>query len=312
MLPSRLLPTRASLRSAIAWRASSSSPSPPPLPALKTLALSQPLPASSPSYAHVWEVRLNRASAGNALSSSMFDELHAVFAALGARSHPCRAVLLTAEGKNFCFGLDLVEHAPLLSLSGADPARAGFAMREMIDRYQRSVGAVAACLKPVVAAVSGACVGGGVDLVAACDVRVASADAWFKVAEAEVGLAADLGALQRLPRALGESLARELALTARRMPADEAARAGWLSPAVAADAAALREQALALVTRMAVLSPVAVQGTKAILNFSAGRTVEDGLAFAAAHNAGALQTGDIAAAARALMKGGPLPPFKDL
>jgi len=298
---------------AVAAAAAASPPPPPPPPALTALSLHQPLPASSPAHAHVWEVRLARPRAGNALSCAMFGEIQAVFAHLGARAHPARAVLLSGEGPHFCAGLDLREHAPLLRpAAGADPARAAAALREMIVHYQRCVGAVAACGKPVIAAVHGACVGGGVDLVAAADVRLASGEAWFQVAEVAVGLAADLGSLQRLPRALGASLARELALTARRMGADEAARAGFVSSAVPADAAALREHALSLAARMAALSPVAVQGTKAIMNFSQGRTVEDGLAFAAAHNAGALQTRDIAAAAGAAMQGLPPALFRDL
>jgi enoyl-CoA hydratase/carnithine racemase len=159
------------------------------------------------------------------------------------------------------------------------------------------------CLKPVIAAVHGGCIGGGVDLVAAADIRVASACAYFAVAEAQLGLAADLGTLQRLPTIMGsDSLAREMALTARRVAADEALRAGLLS-AVLVDAQALLAHAHALAARIAALSPVAVQGTKLCMNFSRGRPAGDGLAFTAAHNAAMLQTSDIAAAAGAAFGG---------
>lgn len=286
----------------------------PPLPAsLNTLKVLQPLPIDHAAHAYVWEVRLSRPKSGNAMTSALFSELHAVFLALGTHSHSSRAILLTGDGANFSFGLDLVEHAPLFSVrSGGDAARRGLVLRNTIEAYQRSVGAVAACAKPVIALVHGACVGGGVDLICAADVRLASACAWFKVAEVEVGLAADLGSLQRLPRALGSaSLARELALTARRMPADEARNSGFLSH-VDADAAAARVRALDMAARMASLSPVAVQGTKAIMTFSEGRPVVDGLAYAALHNQCALQTADIGDAAVSVMKGLPQPTFPNL
>jgi enoyl-CoA hydratase/carnithine racemase len=156
----------------------------------------------------------------------------------------------------------------------------------------------------VIACIHGACVGGGVDLVCAADVRFASADATFVVKEVEVGLAADLGTLQRLPRLVGnDSLVRELAFTARPWPAEEAARHGFVS-AVLPDRDAMRARAMATAQRIAALSPVAVSGTKAQLNYSRGRPVADGLAFAAAWNSGMLQTGDIAVSAARLMGGG--------
>ena len=297
-----LLPrARCYATSSARWSASAAAA--PTLPAFTTLTVS-PLPQQP----LVFEVVLSRPAAANAMTSGMFSELEAAFTALGARAHPCRAIVLRGAGKMFSAGLDLVEHAPLLAGGGGgggggDPARRAWLLRDTITAYQRSVNAVEACLKPVIAAVHGGCIGGGVDLVAAADIRVASGCAYFAVAEAQLGLAADLGSLQRLPAIMGsDSLAREMALTARRVAADEALRAGLLS-AVLVDAQALLVHAHALAARIAALSPVAVQGTKLCMNFSRGRPAGDGLAFTAAHNAAMLQTSDIAAAAGAAFGG---------
>lgn len=274
-------------------------------PPYTTLAVSEAAP-------HVLEVRLNLPSKSNAMSRAMWAELGAAFGRLTTEGGCAdwRAVLLTGEGRNFTSGLDLADHAALMlppaagGGGGVDPARRAWSLHRLITSYQAAVSSLERCPVPVIACIHGACVGGGVDLVCAADVRFASADAVFVVKEVEVGLAADLGTLQRFPRLVGnDSLARELAFTARPWPAEEAARHGFVS-AVLPDREAMRSRALATAQRIAALSPVAVAGTKAQLNYSRGRPVADGLAFAAAWNGGALQTGDVAVSAARLMGGG--------
>ena len=180
---------------------------------------------------NVVEVRLSRPDKSNAFSQAMWSELRSVFQLLALVEDPCRAIVLTGAGKNFTAGLDLQDHVSLLSPSAdSDPARRAWALREMIRAYQDTITAVELCPKPVIAAVHGACVGAGVDLVSAADIRLASSDAWFSVKEVDIGLAADVGTLQRLPRVVGNgSIVRELALTGRRWPAEEAAGHGFLS-----------------------------------------------------------------------------------
>ena len=133
---------------------------------------------------YVVEVRLNRPEKSNAFSQAMWAELRAAFQHLARVDDPCRAVVLSGAGRNFTAGLDLQDHVSLLAPQpGGDPARRAFALREMIRAYQETITAVEHCPKPVIAAVHGACVGAGVDLISAADIRLASADAWFSIKE---------------------------------------------------------------------------------------------------------------------------------
>lgn len=172
----------------------------------------------------------------------------------------------------------------------------------------------------MIAAVHGACVGAGVDMICAADIRYAASNAYFCVKEVEIGLAADVGTLQRLPKVIGnESLARELAFTARNMGADEAARVGlvryvqcapspctpptppFLCSAVLNSPEETLATAVSTASRIAAMSPVAIQGTKAALNHSREHGIEQGLKFQVAWNGAMLQTHDIPAAAQAMM-----------
>jgi enoyl-CoA hydratase/carnithine racemase len=257
--------------------------------------------------AHVLEVALHRPAVLNAMSSTMFSELRSTFEGLPCTHPALRCVLLTGgeESRAFTSGLDLADHAHLLTppppAPGAppppDPARQAFRLRGLLQHYQAAISAVAATRAPVIAAIHGACLGGGVDLACAADIRLAAEGALLRVAEARLGLCADLGTLQRLPALVGSaSWAREVCLTARDIPAAEALAVGLLSGgALYADAGALRAGALAMAARIAALSPVAVLGTKANLAFAGAHGVEAGLAFQAAWSSASLMTGDIAA-----------------
>jgi delta(3,5)-delta(2,4)-dienoyl-CoA isomerase len=153
---------------------------------------------------------------------------------------------------------------------------------------------VAACSKPVVAAVHGFCYGLGVDVSSACDVRLCASDARFSVREVDIGLAADIGTLTRLPRCVGSaSWVKEVCLSAREWGAEEAARVGFVSRAVAGGRAGVLAEAVAVAELIASKSPVAVWGTKEILDWSAERGTEDGLRYTAIWNAAMLQTEDV-------------------
>jgi enoyl-CoA hydratase len=166
---------------------------------------------------------------------------------------------------------------------------------------QDSVTAVEHCAKPVIAAVHGYCIGGGVDLIAACDIRLASADAIFSVREAKVAIVADLGSLQRLPRIINAGHLAELAFTGKDINADRAREIGLIND-VAPDQPALYKVAHDLALEIAANSPIAVQGTKAVLAANDGRTVAEGLEYVATWNAGHLASDDLVEAMTAFME----------
>jgi enoyl-CoA hydratase len=238
------------------------------------------------------EVVLARPDQGNALSAQVFAGLEAAFDALD-REAEVRAIVLRAEGRAFTYGLDLaaapVDFAPVLT-EGLAGER--LALRQLIRDLQRQAGAPARCRQPVVAAVQGWCIGGGLDLVAACDLRLCSADARFSLREARVGMVADLGSLQRLPRIIGDAATRELAFTAKDIDATRALGLGLVSqvlPTPEELVAAARREAEAI----AALSPVVTQGIKHVLAQGDGQTIEQGLAYVATWNSAFLQSEDL-------------------
>lgn len=241
---------------------------------------------------HVAELVLSRPEVGNAMNLALFQELERAFRELGA-DEGVRVVLLRAEGKAFSYGLDLmaapVDFGPVIQ-EGLAGER--LALRQLVLDLQRQCGAPAACPKPVIAAVHGWCIGGGLDLVAACDLRLCSADARFSLREARVAMVADLGSLQRLPRIIGDAATRELAFTAKDIDAKRALQLGLVSQ-VHEDRDALLEAARAEADAIAKLSPVVTRGVKQVLAFQDGHSVAEGLEYVANWNAAFLQSEDL-------------------
>jgi enoyl-CoA hydratase len=167
---------------------------------------------------------------------------------------------------------------------------------------QASVSAVAACRKPVVAAVHGYCIGGGVDLIAACDVRLAADDAVFSVRETKIAIVADLGSLQRLPRLVGAGHLAELALTGKDIDAERAKAIGLVNDVYPGGLDAVRKAAVDLAAEIAANSPLAVQGTKAVLAANDGRTVAEGLEYVAWWNSLYLHSADLTEAMTAFFE----------
>jgi len=256
----------------------------------------------------VAHVELDRAEKFNAMDHAMFEDLGQTFRALGA-DPSVRCILLSGRGKHFTAGLDL-QYAASQFPPASDPGRAAEARLRHIRWLQDMFSAVEEARAPVVAAVHGGCIGAGVDLVSACDLRVASADAFFQVAEVDVAITADLGTLQRLTHLIPEGVVRELAYTGRRMWAEEAARLSLVNR-VEADREAAIAAGLELAHTIAAKSPLAVAGAKMSLNYSRGRTVEEGLRHVAMWNAGALVSADLTAAVRGRMTKN-VPQFGDL
>jgi enoyl-CoA hydratase len=255
---------------------------------------------------HVATLWLDRAEKRNAMGPAFWSDLPRAMAAI-ASDPEVRVVVVAARGPHFTVGLDLVAMAGLVAPSSSGngaplsmAARARSARTEIL-RLQASVTAVADCPLPVIAAVHGYCIGGGVDLITACDIRLASADALFSVRETKIAIVADLGSLQRLPSIIGKGHVAELAYTGMDITAARAESIGLVSR-VSADADAVMADARHLADEIAANSPLAVQGTKAVLNAGEGRSVAEGLDYVAAWNAAALASDDLTEAMAAFME----------
>jgi enoyl-CoA hydratase len=217
-----------------------------------------------------------------------------------------RVVVVAAKGPHFTVGLDLKAMGGLLTGAGGGGERSSVASRARgarseVLRLQDAITAVADCPKPVIAAVHGYCIGGGVDLISACDIRLASAEAVFSVREAKMAIVADLGSLQRLPAILSAGHVAELAFTGKDITAERARDIGLVND-VAADPDAVLKMAHELAMEIAANSPLAVQGTKAVLAANEGRTVAQGLEYVATWNAGMLASDDLVEAVTAFME----------
>ncbi len=257
--------------------------------------------------AHVATLWLDRPEKRNAMGPAFWSDLPRAMDAI-ASDPALRVVVVAAKGPHFSVGLDLVAMAELLvGRSGGGngarlsmAARAGSARAE-IRRLQASVSAVADCPLPTIAAIHGYCIGGGVDLAAACDIRLASADAMFSVRETKVAIVADLGSLQRLPHIIGKGHVAELAYTGKDITAARAQAIGLVN-GTSPDPEQLLADARAMAVEIAANSPLAVQGTKAVLTAGEGRSVAEGLEFVAIWNAGSLASDDLSEAMTAFME----------
>ena len=246
-------------------------------------------------------VTLNRPAQANTLTLQSLDELGACFDFLATHAS-VRAVLLTGAGQRFCAGIELKTlHQLLADNSGPTTceARRRLALFKGIRIMQESISALERFPYPVVVAIHGACVGGGVDLAAAADIRYAARSSLFSVREVDVGIVADLGTLARLAGLVGEGRARELALTGRNFDGAEAERIGFTT-ACFEDAAATVAAARATAVSLAAKSPLAVTGTKAVLLDRNKSERDRNLELVAWRNASALVSADITEALAAM------------
>jgi len=255
---------------------------------------------------HVATLWLDRPEKRNALGPAFWTDLPRAVAAVTA-DRDVRALVVAARGPHFSVGLDLVAMSGLVGppevgdgARSSAAARAQSARAEVL-RLQASVSSLAECPVPVIAAIHGYCIGGGVDIAAACDIRLASAEALLSVREAKVAIVADLGSLQRLPRIIGKGQVAELAYTGKDITAARARDIGLVND-VSADADSVLADARALAAEIAANSPLAVQGTKAVLTACEDRSVADGLDYVATWNAGFLASDDLVEAMAAFME----------
>lgn len=242
---------------------------------------------------------LNRANKLNAMGPAAWSEPLKIIEDLD-RDKNIRAIVIAGKGTCFSAGIDLKEMIPQLDelMSKDQSGATKWDLLPKIHALQDGISAFARCRKPVIAAIHGHCVGAGLDLATACDLRICSEDATFSLREAAVGFVADVGVLQRLPAIIGQGFTRELAYTAKMIDADRARGIGLVN-AVYADEAALFAQAEKMAREIAENSPLAVQASKNVLNYCAGKSVEDGLQYVATISANIIPSGDLHEALRA-------------
>lgn len=246
--------------------------------------------------AHVW---LCNAGKRNAMGPAFWSELPEVMAEIG-RDNELGAVALCAEGPAFSVGLDLKSMMGTITPSGGQIETRTRLLSE-IRRLQASISSVAECPLPVVAGIQGYCLGGGVDLISACDVRVASKDLVLSVREIKLAMVADVGTLQRLPRLIGHGHVAELAYTGKDIGADRARQIGLVNDVydTAEDVIAAAHK---LAAEMAENSPLVLRGIKQVLQYSVDHTVEEGLEYVAMHNSTFLYSDDLGEAVQAFMQ----------
>ncbi len=255
------------------------------------------------------DIRLNRTERSNAMNEAMWQELRTAFNWADA-TPAVRVVILSGAGKNFCAGIDLAMLGGVAeAVANKDPARSREALRRLILDLQDCLSSIERCRKPVLAAIHGACIGGAVDLVTCCDMRYAANGAQFSVREIDVGMTADVGTLQRLPRLVPDGVVRELAYTGRNVEADEAQRIGLVNR-VFDTPEALVEGVRQLAQSIAAKSPLAIRGTKEMLNYGRDHSVVDGLNYIATWNAAMLMSADLNESMSA-MREKRLPKFED-
>jgi enoyl-CoA hydratase len=238
-------------------------------------------------------VFLNRPDKKNAMCPSAWTELPGIFAELDG-DPTIRAIILAGKGPCFSAGIDLQAMVPKLAELMEKDQSGGTKWRLLpkIKELQEAISAVEKCRKPVIAAIHGHCLGAGLDLATACDIRICSEDAIFSLKEAAVGFVADVGVLQRIPLIIGQGYARELAFTARNITAGKA-REILLVGDVYKDVEVLMQKAEELAGEIADKSPLAVQAAKDVLNFCVGKSVEDGLRYVASMSANIIPSKDL-------------------
>jgi enoyl-CoA hydratase len=250
---------------------------------------------------HVATLWLDREEARNAMGSALWRDLPRAAAAI-AGERAIRVLIIAAKGPHFSVGLDLKEFGGGFS-AGASSSTADSNERayEAVRTMQASVTSIAELAIPVIAAIHGYCIGGGVDLVSACDVRLCDSLATFSVRETKVAIVADLGSLQRLPKIINAGHLAEMAYTGKDIDAQRAFAIGLVN-AVYDNSDALLAGAHRLALEMAQNSPLAVQGTKAVLAANDGRGIDEGLEFVARWNAKYLQSNDLREAMTAFIE----------
>ena len=232
------------------------------------------------------------------MNAAMWDELQICFGWLDEEPS-VRVVILAGNGKHFCAGLDL---GVVGNLGGAssEPSRRAESQRRTILRMQGNLTAIEKCRVPVLAAIHNTCIGGGVDMTCCADMRYATEDAYFSIREIDIGMTADVGTLQRLPKIIPDGVVRELAYTGRNMGAEEARNVGFVNRVYENRDTMMRE-VTAIAKEIASKSPMAMRCRKEMLLYSRDHSVAEGLNYIATWNSGMMSQADLQAGVQAQM-----------
>ena len=245
-------------------------------------------------------MRLNRPEKANAMNATMWQEIRKAFQWVDATPE-ARVAVLQGEGKLFTAGIDLQMMMAIgPQVQNECDGRTREALRRVILDMQDTLTSLERCRKPVLAAIHGGCVGGGIDLITCADMRYCSSDAYFTIKEIDIGMTADVGTLQRLPKLIGEGMARELAYTGRKFTAEEA-REMRLVNRVYDSREALYAGVQEIAANIAAKSPLSIRGTKEMITYARDHSVADGLNYIATWNAAMLMSNDLMEAMMANM-----------
>ena len=240
----------------------------------------------------VAQVAFNRPDKANALTLEAWEEMRAIFEHLDELPE-ARVIILSGEGKHFCAGIDL---SLLMSMQQyneiPDEGRKREKLRKFILKLQDCISSIERCRKPVIAAIHKGCIGGGVDIAAACDMRYCTEDAYFTIKEVDMGLVADIGTMQRLPKIIGSGIMAEMAYTGRKVLGAEAKEISLVNR-VYADKAKMMTGVGELAKMIAAKSPLVVRGTKEILLYTRDHGVADSLNYIATWNAAMMLSNDL-------------------
>ena len=247
---------------------------------------------------HIAHLEFNRPEKSNSLNQDSWREMKEIFSQLDT-DPTVRVIVLSGAGKHFCGGIDLTMlMGQQQVLNDLGEGRKREKLREFILYLQDAINAIEQCRKPVLAAIHNGCIGGGVDIICACDMRYAAEDAWFTVKEIDLGMVADLGTLQRLPKIVPPGIAAEWAFTGRKVSAVETKEVGFTNQ-VFADKAAMLEGVMEIARTIAGKSPLSIRGTKQMLLYARDHSVADGLSHMATWNAAMFLSSDLEEAFRA-------------
>jgi enoyl-CoA hydratase len=249
---------------------------------------------------HVATLWLDRPEKLNAMSLPFWEDIPRAMDELGADDN-VRAIVIAARGRAFTVGIDLTLLAQVASKGEGSDAKRKLARYEEVKRMQWTMTAIAECPKPVIAAVHGYCLGAGIDLITACDIRLASEDATFSIRETKMAMVADVGTVQRLPRIIPAGYVAELLYTGKDIDAGRAKGIGLLND-VLPDQESTIKAAQAMAAEIAANSPLAVQGSKQVLAAEADMTVEEALDHIALYNSAFIESHDIVEATTAFFE----------
>lgn len=245
---------------------------------------------------NVAHIQMSRPDKRNSMIPAFWTELPAIVADIDNNAR-ARVIVLSSQGPHFSSGLDVSafqRDPPAMSEQekAAMRVRRGAAFYENVLHMQKSFNCLESARMPVIAAVQGGAIGGGVDLCTACDMRYASADAFFTIHEINIGMTADVGTFPRLVKLIPEGIVRELAYTGRRLSAAEAQAAGLVNR-VFPDHAALLDGVMQIASEIASKAPLAIYGSKRMINYARDHSTADGLDYIGIWNASMLQTEEI-------------------